>query len=105
MSDFNFYARYKVRDEGDVAWVAVKHPQFTEECQGHPDDGEMNGPIGETFYCDGSCEEPQEDTTKVVCHMVGDDRMTIFDIEDLVEINEHDYCPECGQIGCKALKG
>lgn len=25
-------------------------------CEGHPDDGQFNGPMGETFYCDGSCE-------------------------------------------------
>lgn len=25
------------------------------ECPGHPDDGEFNGPAGQTFYCDGSC--------------------------------------------------
>jgi len=24
-------------------------------CQGHPDDGVFNGPMGQTFYCDGSC--------------------------------------------------
>lgn len=53
--------------------------------------------------------EPDEDTEwsgyevrtgNVVCHMIGDDRLFSFDIEDLEEINRDDYCGVCGQIGC-----
>jgi len=34
--------------------------------------------------------------------MVGDDREFSVDPEDVTEIPENAYCPECGQIGCKA---
>lgn len=34
--------------------------------------------------------------------MIGDDQTFTFDVEDLQRIDEEDYCPECGQIGCKA---
>lgn len=102
MSEFDFESAYTVSGWRGIAWRAIEHPKVQEECQGHPDDGELNGPVGETFYCDGSCEEPYEDTTQVICHMVGDDRKYTFDIDELTKISEDDYCPECGQIGCKA---
>lgn len=34
--------------------------------------------------------------------MVGDDREFTIPTSDITEIEEEDYCPECGQIGCKA---
>ena len=41
-------------------------------------------------------------TGRVVCSMVGDDRRFAFDPEELSGLSEDDYCPDCGQIGCKA---
>jgi len=57
--------------------------------------------------------EPDEDTDwsgyenrtgKLVCVMVGDDRRYTFDPDELtpLSLDNGDYCPECGQIGCKA---
>lgn len=49
-------------------------------------------------------DEPEEveDRTRVRAVMVGDDRVFIVDIEDLSPLEDDDYCPECGQIGCRA---
>ncbi len=53
--------------------------------------------------------EPDEDTEwsgyeqrtgKVTVVMVGDDRKFTFDPEDLVPIEDDDFCGCCGQIGC-----
>jgi len=55
--------------------------------------------------------EPDEDTEwtgyevatgRVMAHMVGDDRGFPFDPDDLTMIHDDDYCPGCGQVGCKA---
>ena len=40
------------------------------------------------------------DTSRVVAVMVGDDRHHVVDIDDLVVIEEDDFCRSCGQIGC-----
>lgn len=45
-------------------------------------------------------EFEQEDETKAVVVMVGDDREWIVDVDDMEEISGEDYCPGCGQIGC-----
>ena len=56
--------------------------------------------------------EPDEDTEwtgiynrtgRLICRMVGDDRHFAFDPDEVHAIKAEDYCPECGQIGCKAL--
>jgi hypothetical protein len=66
---------------------------------------------GVAFYCWGEETKPDEDTEwsgyeiptgKVVMTMVGDDREFIVDPDDVTLIAENDYCPGCGQIGCKA---
>lgn len=44
----------------------------------------------------------QTPTGNAVMIMVGDDRKFIVDPEDVEAISDDDYCPECGQIGCKA---
>lgn len=37
---------------------------------------------------------------RVNVRMVGDDRIHEIDLEDLVPLDDLDYCTECGQIGC-----
>jgi hypothetical protein len=37
--------------------------------------------------------------------MVGDDKHWYVEFKDLEGINEDEYCLECGQIGCAAVKG
>jgi len=44
----------------------------------------------------------EENRQNVRAVMVGDDTVHIVDVDDLTVISEDDYCPECGQIGCKA---
>ena len=97
--DFN--GHYTVKDWGKgIAFYVIGHPATVAECQGHPDDGEFYGPIGETFYCDGSCEVPEPDKDRVIAVMVGDDREHIVDVDDLVPLSEDAFCPGCGQVGC-----
>lgn len=67
--------------------------------------------IDEIAYHTGFCdwldsvsrdEEPEfeDDETRVHAHMVGDDRDHIIDVDDLTPLDDDDYCPGCGQIGC-----
>ena len=82
-----------------VAWRVLGPEMETPECEGHPDDGMFDGPMGETFYCDGSCMGPCE-TGMLRAMMIGDDRVEIIDPDDLVPIGMDDFCGACGQIGC-----
>lgn len=41
-------------------------------------------------------------TGKVVIVMVGDDRHFTCDEDELTPIQKDEYCPGCGQIGCRA---
>ena len=38
--------------------------------------------------------------TRVVAHMIGDDKDWTFDITDLTPLDDEAFCRECGQIGC-----
>jgi hypothetical protein len=58
----------------------------------YPDENPANYAYGEP--------EEIEDRTRVVAHMIGDDRDFTFDIEDLMPLDEDGYCPGCGQTGC-----
>jgi hypothetical protein len=42
------------------------------------------------------------DESRVDAHMIGDDQVFVFDVEELIPINDDEYCSECGQIGCTA---
>jgi hypothetical protein len=65
---------------------------------------------GVAFWYDGPqlSREWQDDdvytveTGMVLMVMVGDDRRHVIDPEDITELSDDDYCPGCGQIGCKA---
>lgn len=39
-------------------------------------------------------------TGLVLMVMVGDDRRHAVDPADVTPLNDDDYCPECGQVGC-----
>ena len=41
-----------------------------------------------------------EDPDKVRAHMIGDDREFTFERDELTLINDDEFCPGCGQIGC-----
>jgi len=73
----------------------------------------VSGYDGVAWHVYGWETEPDEDTEwsgienrtgKVVCVMIGDDRRFTFDLDEIVPINEEEYCPSCGQIGCTAGK-
>lgn len=81
---FDLNAKYKADGWGEgIAWYCTGYEIS------HDEDYEWTGI--ETYNYD-----------RITMVMVGDDREFTFDIEDLTVIDEEDYCPECGQIGCKA---
>lgn len=68
---------------------------------------------GVAWYVLGWETEPDEDTEwsgmeqrtgRVVAVMVGDDRKHSIDPDDLTPLAEEDYCPGCGQIGCRCYQ-
>lgn len=101
--ELDFSARYRVDGRPGVAFRIVRHPLVRPECWGH-DDGDNGQPsslgIGETWYCDGTCQQWEPDESRVVAVMVGDDREHVIDVDDLTELDDDAYCSECGQIGC-----
>lgn len=73
----------------------------------------VKGYAGIAWYVLGWETEPDQDTEwtgyeprtgRVVAVMVGDDCKFSFEPEELTAISENDYCPECGQIGCHAVR-
>lgn len=117
----NFDGRFKVKGSAGVAyyllgWEAEQMPMIGigEICQCEHDQGDhMADASGNCSECD--CEEyaateyqfeDWEETElcrtgdSVIAVMVGDDRRHIVDKSDLTEIDEEDYCSDCGQIGC-----
>ncbi len=105
MLDFQRY--YSVAGMEGIAFYLTGYVEnereVPDECLGHPDDGYFNGPIGETFYCDGWCNPTVEyelDTSMVTAVMVGDNREHVIDVDDLTPISDEDFCAGCGQIGC-----
>jgi hypothetical protein len=100
VADLDFSERFAVDGYGGIAFRCIGYVMRDPECQGHPDDGDFNGPAGETFYCDGTCEESWEDETMVRAVMVGDDRVFEVDVDDLTVLRDDEYCNVCGQIGC-----
>lgn len=66
---------------------------------------------GVAFSYFGDETQPDEDTEwsgfevptgRVVMVMVGDDHRFSIDPADCTVLSDDDYCPGCGQIGCKA---
>lgn len=51
-----------------------------------------------------SDEPDYERTGELLCIMIGDDKPHSIDPDDLEPIDDDDYCPECGQIGCRACR-
>jgi hypothetical protein len=92
-------ARYTVNGMPGVAWWLKGYVTSQPECEGHPED-DFGGTMGESYYCDGTCQEPQADESQVVAVMVGDDREHTIDVDDLTVIGDDDYCSCCGQVGC-----
>lgn len=109
---FDFTATYR-EPGGGIAWRVTGYAQeWTEETYEYL--GEPEGYEPETYYEETGYYTPDEDPanylvnepeqvedrSRVVAHMIGDDRDFTFDIDDLEPIARDDYCGECGQIGC-----
>jgi hypothetical protein len=45
-------------------------------------------------------EYPNEEWVRMV--MIGDDRVFEIELSEITPISDDEYCPGCGQIGCKA---
>jgi len=82
-SEFDFDAKYTVEGWRGIAWHAWHHAKLRDA------DYEWTG-------------IEVDDPERVVCTMVGDDEKHTFYVEELTKLEEDEYCPECGQIGCKA---
>ena len=110
MSDTNFShpltaeqtsARYQVQ-----GWpgVAVRITGWTTENVYEGDilvceDEDCDHGMSEMCWCEGDTETVEGEMLCVV--MVGDDRVHEVDPDDLIVIDDLDYCAECGQIGCQ----
>lgn len=102
MSDeeLDFNAHYKVEGWPGVAVYLVEYKQnYNEEWifVGAEDDDLDND---ENWICD---VDWYNDYTQVYVTMVGDDARHLVNVDDLVKIEETDFCRECGQIGCSHL--
>ena len=117
MSEIDFQSYYSVKDSPGIAWYLKGYAKDYQEvvidqyefCPGHPaiDSGVYDAAIGELVYCEPGCETEIEtdieevfDNSRVIAVMVGDNREHEIDVDDLVKIDEDDFCGSCGQIGC-----
>jgi hypothetical protein len=94
----DFDATYAVAGYRGVAFRALGWDTEPGECEGHPAD--WDDPMGETVYCDGSCEPDPASTGMLRMRMVGDDHVFPIDPDDLTALDDDAYCDCCGQIGC-----
>lgn len=80
----DFDARYHVAGYEGVAFYLLGYVKDdkTDCCCGDPDCG--------------------ADHDRVSAVMVGDDRVHLLEVSDLTKLEDHEYCPSCGQIGCGA---
>ena len=69
-------------------WVPVSYWWFN-------DDDEMV----EVFDDEGEMINDYESGI-VLAYMIGDDQLHELDFDDLVKVEDDEYCHECGQIGC-----
>jgi len=96
-TEFDFDARYRVEGWSGIAWHAWNYEikQVPIECL-------VEDEFGNEFFCESGDYEEEENKERVVCTMVGDDAKHTFEIELLTKLEEDEFCPECGQIGCRA---
>jgi hypothetical protein len=86
----DFDAHYMVEGYGKIAWYLLGYVTTTVEVH----DG-----FSENQYADYELEEI-EDRDVVRAVMVGDDREHWIGVEDLILLDEDNYCSCCGQVGC-----
>ena len=94
---FDFGPAYRVQGYGGVAWRVDGYAQeWTEETWEYSGEGDEDDEAN--YYYN----EPEliEDRSRVVAHMIGDDRDFTFDVDEVEPIEDDEYCSGCGQIGC-----
>ena len=83
VNGIDFDAHFRVKGWAGIAFVAMgylaEYPELTED---DPEPGLVL------------------DKSRIVVVMVGDDKRHIVAASDLIPLNEDEFCPECGQIGC-----
>jgi len=81
INELDLNATYKINGEPAVAWYILGYVMVRDE------DWEWSG-------------VEYQDPERVRMVMVGDDRVFEFDVSDLIKLDEGEWCPGCGQIGC-----
>lgn len=97
MVKLDFSKRYEVKGFPRIACFLVGYPKVWEPVYYvHTDeDGvEHEEDSGEGEWIDDT------ECGRVLAIMVGDDYKHSVDIDDLVPLDDLDYCAECGQVGC-----
>jgi len=96
-SAFNWDGRYRIpTSKVAVAWSPIGW-ELTFEPYKFIDEDE-NG--NEIEYETGEGELIPDRQGRIAMHMVGDDHVEYFDADELVLIDDDEYCTCCGQIGC-----
>lgn len=91
--------RYRVEGYGGVAWRVLGYvTEWTEEEWVYDGEGD---PEDESSYLYNEPEQV-ENRERVRAVMVGDDSVHTFGVDEIEPLADDEYCPECGQIGCKA---
>lgn len=93
--DIDFEAHYKVDGSGEIAYYLRGYEQTWEPFTELRED--ENGDVYDHVTDIG---EWIDNTDNVIAVMVGDDREHIIDVDDLIKIEEDDFCRDCGQVGC-----
>ena len=83
MTEIDFDSTYAVDEYRGIAWHLLGYEIIYDE------DYEWSG----VTY---------ENKERVRAYMIGDDREFVFDIDQLTKLDDSEYCPGCGQIGCGA---
>lgn len=97
MTNLDLNARYQVEGWPGVAVRAHGRPKVWEpftylDLDDEGNEVELESDEGEWIE--------DLDSSQVIVVMIGDDYHHTVDIEDLILIDDLDYCAECGQIGC-----
>lgn len=91
-------AHYSVKGWAGIAFFIWGFPKRWEPYVGFELD--EDGEEVEVELDEGEWVEQDETCGRVLVVMVGDDKKHEVDVEDLTQIEEEDFCPSCGQIGC-----
>jgi hypothetical protein len=89
---FDFSKAYRVEGYGGVAWRVTAHAKESHLVHDYYEDDD-----GSAGYAEW---EDVVDESRVVAHMVGDDRDFEFGIDELTPLEDNEFCRDCGQIGC-----